>query len=755
MDNHAKKKDMTPLRNEIRALLPVKNTDPARTVELNECVSNLKTLLDDYTAAHQNYDALELRRLYYSYIADAAPLYIYRNSPFYYEAAINGGWFVNRPAAILKQYTAKFMQVHIPQEERDTYQARRSQRYILCCGFFTDEIHHIPPLQNILAHGFKYYHDKALAELEKCQDPVERDFLRTAAEGLEAVHRLQLRFASMAEAILAEEHLEPRQTKFMQMIANSARRCPWEPPQTFYEALNTLWFTREILALVDSLAAFALGRVDAFLIDFYEADLKAGRLTPDEAYDLLCRFLTVADCHYDGMSPVELYSDHELEIPITLGGCDEKGNPVFNDITRMVLKAHQELDIVFPKLHCRFDENSPHEYLATIAKMTCDTHCVFALFNDSHNIPALVDTGVPLEWARTYIGTGCWDGYVDSVTDVDTANYVSVARALEAAIYQDADLEKAANLHFHPLDDCPDFETLRDQFYEDFITFLRDQLRQYTEYGKYTPLYHPHPAYSVCINSCIENRRDVTAGGCDQKPRIITLAFTANVVDSLCAIKTICFDRKVISVRGLLDAVRRNWEGAEELRAQVLACPHWGDNTPLSNELMSFLFDSVHRDIKELKNDRGGPYLIAAWIYREFRFWGEKMRALPDGRHDGDYLSQGLVPSEFRNKEEITTCLNAIGSLDHRNIFASNCNMSFDSSTVTPEILEAVFRVFAAKGIHLLQPNCFSREELLDAQVHPERHQNLVIKICGFSARFVALSPEWQAEVLQRHQYKA
>ena len=170
MDNQAKKTDMMPLRNEIRALLPVKNTDPARTVELNECVSNLKKLLDDYTAAHPNYDALELRRLYYSYIAEAAPLYIYRNSPFYYEAAINGGWFVNRPAAVLKRYTVKFMQEHIPQEEEAVYRARLSQRFILCCGFFTDEIHHIPPLQNILSHGFKYYHDKALAELERLME---------------------------------------------------------------------------------------------------------------------------------------------------------------------------------------------------------------------------------------------------------------------------------------------------------------------------------------------------------------------------------------------------------------------------------------------------------------------------------------------------------------------------------------------------------------------------------------------------------
>ena len=466
--------DMKPLRAEIRALLPVQNYDEPRTPELKGCVDGIQKTLEDYVAVHPDYDALELYRLFYSHIAEEAPLYIYRNSPFYYEAGINGGWFVNRPARLIQKFTHKFIDEHVPRSVLDAQEGRGNQCYFLCCGFFTDEIHHIPAFQNIIANGFKYYHDKALAEIENCTDDCERDFLKTAAEGLEAVHRLQLRFSEMATQILANEELTAQQAKFMRMIADSAARCPWEPPQTFYEALNTLWFAREILALVDGLAVFALGHVDAWLYRFYQADIQAGRLTEEEAYDLICRFLTVADCHYDGMAPVLNHNEHELEIPITLGGCDRDGKPVFNDITRMVLRAHKEQDVVFPKLHCRFDENSPHEYLATIAEMVCDSHCVFAMFNDSHNIPALVAAGIPLEWARTYIGTGCWDGNVDSITDVDTANYISVARCLEAAIYQDAELAAAADVHFRPLDDCPDFETLLNQFYGDFIAFLRD-----------------------------------------------------------------------------------------------------------------------------------------------------------------------------------------------------------------------------------------------------------------------------------------
>ena len=202
-----------------------------------------------------------------------------------------------------------------------------------------------------------------------------------------------------------------------------------------------------------------------------------------------------------------------------------------------------------------------------------------------------------------------------------------------------------------------------------------------------------------------------------------------------------------------LAAVRSNWKcpGGEALRQAVLAAPYWGDNSEASNGLMRYWIDSVSEDIRDLKNEKGGPYVLACWIYREFLLWGLKMRATPDGRYDGDRLAQGFAPSEYRCKAGVTTVFNAIGSLDHSRLYASNANLAFEKSAMNAELFAAVFRVACRKGMHLLQPNCYSVEDLLDAQVHPERHQNIMIKVCGFSARFVALSKRWQDEVIQRH----
>ena len=131
-----------------------------------------------------------------------------------------------------------------------------------------------------------------------------------------------------------------------------------------------------------------------------------------------------------------------------------------------------------------------------------------------------------------------------------------------------------------------------------------------------------------------------------------------------------------------------------------------------------------------------------------------KTKATPDGRHDGDRLAQGFSPSEYRCKSGVTTVFNALGAIDHSRLYASNANLSFDKTAMSAGLFASVFRVASRKGMHLLQPNCNSVEDLLDAQRHPERHQNLIVKVCGYSARFVSLSKRYQDEVIERHRLR-
>lgn len=753
--------DYAALRKQLRAFYPDECHGKCKDPAFDESDRAIRADLRAYAAAHPEYDALDIRRESYRAMRNHFRPFLFSESPFYFEAGVNGGWVMGiMPAREANNLCRRFYHEKglVPDEAFARQRERHRQRYSLCCGPLVDDMHHVPAFHTVFTKGFKGVREDTAAALAACpkDDPLGRKWLETALDGLDTIHALQLKFAEAAEKRLAEGGRPERERKWLVRIVESARRCPWEPPRTFFEGLNFLWFMREIPSYVDGLASYALGRPDAWLIDLYRQDLKNGTITEDEARDLVARWMIVADCHLDTHRMIDSYSDQEAEMPVTLGGCDAEGKSVWNELTRMFLDTHIGCDCVFPKLHVRFGKRSPEEYLAMIGGMIAKGHCVFSMFNDDITVPVFVRHGIPLERARDYVCCGCWDPAVDSMTDTDAANYMSPLRVLEATIYRDSEAERKADVKLDPIDGAKSFEEVKHIFMANFLRFFRGTVSDYTRYGRSAAHVFPHPAYSACLDGCLERRRDTTDGGTRFHPRVMTLAFTANVVDSLCAIDKVCFRDKTATLSEFLDAVRSNWKGprGEELRLRALDAPYWGDNSPESNGLMRWLFETVAQDLDGLSNEHGSPFVLAAWVYREFLLWGKNTKATPDGRRDGDRLAQGFAPSEYRCKEGVTAVMNAIGTIPHELLYASNANLTFEKLGMTPTLFAAVFRVFAEKRAHLLQPNCQSVEELVDAQKHPERHQDLIVRVCGFSARFVSLSKRWQDEYIERHRLR-
>ena len=753
--------DYAALRAQLRAFHPDECHDRCKDPAYAEAERAINADLDAYAAAHPGYDALDMRQACYLSMRKHFVPFLFTESPFYFEAGVNGGWIMRKsPARGVNRLCGRFYkdQSLIPDEEFRVQSARTREALALCCGPFSDDMHHVPPLRTVLAKGFGGVRAEVADALAKCpaDDPHGRKQLETALVGLDTVREIQLKFAAKAEEVLAQGGLDDVSRRRMERIAECAKRCPWEPPKTFFEGLNAIWFVREILGYVDGVCIFSLGRPDAMLYDLYKADLAAGRLTVDEARDLVARWLVHADAHLDTMRTIDAGADQEAEIPMSLGGCDKNGNPVWNELTEMFLDAHLGCDCVFPKLHCRVSSSSPEAYLRKIGELLVKNHAVFTLLNDDRYVKQYMDEGFSAEDARAYIGCGCWNGYIDSVMDVDGANYTSLIRILEMTIHRNPELEKELRISLDPIDDAKTFEEVDEIVFRNYMRFFRDLLATYTRYGGANAKVFPHPVYSVCLRGGIESRRDTTEGGVASRPRIMTLGFIGNVVDSLCAIRQLCFVDKTCTLTELLDAVRSNWSGprGEELRMRALAAPYWGDGGEVATGMMSRWMKRIHAETDGFRNDQGGPYRLAIYAYREFMYWGQKTKATPDGRHDSDRLAQGFSPSEYRCKEGVTTVMNSIGMLPHEALYASNANLTFDRTAMDEALMAAVIRVFAKKGSHMMQPNCNSVEELIDAQIHPERHQDIIVRVCGFSARFVSLSKRWQDEVIERHRLK-
>ena len=713
----------------------------------------LKKYMDDFVAAHPDASVYLLRGKIYELIAEHFSPVLFCHSPFYAELGGNGGWNQSGLGRWLLNHNYHLFPDADPAVwERFDEQGTNNQRYFLCCGPYFDSSHNSPPLSNVLKKGFKGIYEEALSALPKCQTNEETEFVECAMKGLLAVKSILERYAEAARAGLNTAMGEAH--RFLTMIAGHAGNVPWNPPETFYEGLNALWFIREMMGEMDGLMTNSLGRPDYLLIELYHQDLEAGRITRDDAYDLICRFLLHGDCLYDHDVPVTGYGDHENEIVFTLGGCDREGHEVFNDLTRMFLQAHRELNLIYPKPHCRFSAHSNPEYLNLIAEDILSGRGVYSLLNDDGIVAALQKDGKSLEDAREYSCTGCWDLVVDSCEDNAGGNYFSLARIMEATIHDDAESLRRAGVTIRRIDHAQTFDAVYDLMSQNTLGILRGMMEMEGKYGSLWSKAAPGPLNSACSLDCLERRKDFTAGGQRYNPHGVSLCFFANYLDSLLAIKTLCFDRKVCTLPELLNAVRRNWKDAEALRQQVLHAPHWGDNRPETTALARRIHEDLYAQTRDLRNERGGAYQLGYWVYREFRLWGEKMKALPDGRHDGDYLAQSLNPSHFRNDQDVTTVLQSLAQLDLTKSAADSVvNLILDKTGLTPAIIDSLLRSFACLKLQLLQLNCTSREELLDAQKHPELHQNLIVRICGFSAKFTVLSREWQNEVINRREY--
>jgi len=763
-----------PLRRELRAFHPRECHEQPKDRAVLDSFERCWREAQAWSAAHPNHNALEMRRASYAIERKNFRPVLFAESPFYFEAGINGGYFrgnsaMPSPGRCTRKLCDRFYRERnlVPDAAFKRCSARCRHHFAVACGTFVDEVHDLPPFHAVFTKGFGGIRAEVVQALAACPaaDAKGRAELEAMLDGLDTIHCLQLKFAEAARKRLSDSTVQPSTFNLqpstfnlqpLKRIAECAARCPWEPPRTFYEGLNTLWFMREIMAYVDGLCCHALGRPDAWLIDFYRRDLAEGRLTEAEARDLVSRFMIHADCHLDGFAIVNGGADQEGEMQLTLGGCDTDGKPVWNELTRMFIEEHRRLQLVFPKLHVRYGTQSPQEYLEAIAKQVLDGHPVFAMFNDDIYVPTFVARGLPLARARDYEGTGCWDGLVDTATDCSVGNYTSAIHPLIAAVHRDFKAAEHCGFRLEPLDGAKTIDEFRAIAYGNYWRMLKGMLDDYTAHGPAFAEIAPSPLYSACLDGCLERRRDCRDGGMTWAPRCINIGLLANVVDSLCAVDRVVFRDRFCSLDEFLGAVRANWQGErnQRIRDEVLKAPYWGDNTEPSNGEMRFWIDSLARDMKGLKTDQGGDYELACWIYREFLLWGVHSKASPDGRCYGERFAQGFAPSEYRCKSGITDVFGAIASLDHTKLFASNANLMFNGEGLTPATLAACFRVYAKGKGHLLQPNSCDVETLLDAQKHPERHLGLMVKVCGFTARFIALSKRFQDEVITRHRLR-
>jgi formate C-acetyltransferase len=719
----------------------------------------IEDLCDEYDRIHPGLNAYELKAAQYEIIAEHFTPHVFDNAPFWFANNIGlkdgapnrnaGGWLFKRNQHIYRDADP---------DAFFKFNAWMAKKIHLCCGPYVDSIHYTYPSIIVVSKGFKAFYEEAEAAMPFCQNDDERSFLRAAMRGLFALKRISERFAEAAENRLKFVD-DPAKRRNLRIVAGAARYSPWEKPSHFLEGLNALWFCREICGFIEGIGNSHLGRHDYALYDLYRKDIESGYLTEEDAYELVKMFIVLGDSHYDKNETVVGYSDHELEMGFVLGGCDERGEPVWNEVTRMFLRAHREVRAIYPKLHLRFSSISPEGYLEEISRDFLAGRSVASLINDDSVIPALVNMGVTPEDARCYTNCGCWGIALEGMDSVSGGNYYHLITILDLSTRAGSgDIGKEEyeklDIHIEPFEGALNFEDLYRRFFGNLIRPLRQRCRWIGKYGKLAPKVNPLPIFSSCLTDCIKNRKDFTAGGARYNFNEIDPAEFANAVDALLAIKILCFDRKEVNLDEYLRAVRNNWEGCERLLAKARKCPHFGDESAESVSLSRRLYDDIYANTRDLVNERGGPFQMNFYVYREFKLDAENMCATTDGRKRGDFYAMGICPTRFHREDSMPAMVNSIAALDMNKSVLQSITIQLPIGKMSSGIFTSMLRAFAANKLKHIQINCVNPAELQDARAHPENHQDLVVRICGFSAKFVSLSPEWQEEFMSRYIYQ-
>ena len=310
-------------------------------------------------------------------------------------------------------------------------------------------------------------------------------------------------------------------------------------------------------------------------------------------------------------------------------------------------------------------------------------------------------------------------------------------------------------MEFVPLDDADSFEKVYDIVLHNIRVLLTERNRITRAGGNIWHKVDPLPIFSCTMQNCLEKKKDFTAGGAKHRDDRNELFAFGNVVDSLLAIKELCFDTKKYTLNELLEAVRNDWEGAEDMRIDATRAHGWGDGSEISSSLCRRLNDDINTIVSGFKGTYGGKVTIGHLAYTEVRWWGECTRATPDGRKNKDYLAQGLTPSRLKRIPHVSDVVRSMTALDP-SIFGGGTvtNLILPAGKTTLATCEAFLRAAAHSAIQSLQLNCTSKEQLLDAQKHPEKYPDLIVRVTGFSAKFTSLSPEWQQEVITRNFYE-
>ncbi|UCD04644.1 MAG: glycyl radical protein [candidate division WOR-3 bacterium] len=563
---------------------------------------------------------------------------------------------------------------------------------------------------------------------------------------------------------LADNAENPRRRKELKEMA---KICDWVPahaPRTFWEALQYYWFVHlGVITEFNTWDSFNPGRLDQHLYPFYKRDIATGRLTKDRARELLqafwIKFNNQPAPPKVGVTAQEsnTYTDFCL---INLGGLKPDGSNAVNELSYLVLDVIEEMRILQPSSMLQVSHKSPERFLERALKIVRTGFGQPSIFNADEIVQELLRQGKSVIDARNGGASGCVETGAFGKESYILTGYFNLVKILEITLNNGKGPLTGATLGLRT------GSPLRFKTFDGLFSAYKKQLEHFIDikikgniiieriYAKYMPAVF----LSALIDDCIDKGKDYHNGGARYNTSYIQGVGLGSITDSLAAIKFHIFDKKDISMRRLVRALRNDFNGFESVRSRLWDdTPRYGNDDDYADSIMKQIFEAFFEAVDGRPNTKGGHFRINLLPTTVHVYFGSKVGATPDGRSAHKPLSEGISPVQGTDKNGPTSVIKSAAKIDHVRTGGTLLNQKF-----TPQLLAdaegirnlaALIRAYFSMNGHHIQFNVVTAETLKKAQRDPEKYRDLIVRVAGYSDYFVDLGKDLQDEIIRRTEH--
>lgn len=609
---------------------------------------------------------------------------------------------------------------------------------------------------NISIKNLDFYNDKNAFEKRE-----ELQAMEIAANAMIDYAKRNSNF--LFEMAKNEKDIEKKEE--LENLANVCLKVPAHKPETFHQALQYYWFVHlGVISELNPWDSFNPGRLDQHLYPFYKNDIEKGILKKEDAIELLESFWVKFNNHPAppkiGVTALEsnTYTDFAL---INLGGLKADGSDAVNEISYLILDVIEEMRILQPSSMAQISKKNPDNFIKRIVNIVKTGFGQPSIFNSDAIIQELLRQGKSLEDARNGGASGCVESGAFGTESYILTGYFNLCKILEICLNNGIDPRTNKKIGIET------GEPLNFKTFEDLISAFKKQEKYFADIKikgnniieKLYANYMPVPFLSLFIDDCIGNGKDYNSGGARYNTSYVQGVGLGSITDILTAIEFNVFDNHKIKMQELLNALKFNFKGYEKLRNDLIYnTPKYGNDDDYADAQAVKVFNIFYDSINGRPSSRGGVFRINMLPTTCHIYFGSVINATADGRKASEPLSEGISPVQGADIKGPTAVIKSAAKIDHIKTGGTLLNQKFTPDLLKSEnnIMNLVYLIrsyFRMDGHHI-QFNVVSAKTLKDAQKHPEKYKDLIVRVAGYSDYFNDLGEDLQNEIIKRTEHE-